>query len=144
MEKLKEWCRYWTGYPRAPYVSRVIEFESEEQLHEVLTEGKPLLLCLTLPGFPDVKPVTEEFHRASALYHNRAHFVLVNCAGKGLEFCQQRSPKVFPWIEMFHMRTDPVTGEADVDIQVFRYHRSVYGFTEFLKQKKGLRPDQTA
>jgi hypothetical protein len=40
--------RYYTGHPRKPQISRVIEFKSERQFVELLHEGHPVVVAFTL------------------------------------------------------------------------------------------------
>jgi hypothetical protein len=140
-ETVKNFLRRYTGYPRQPLQSRVIQFQSEEHLQELLSEGKPVLLSLHVPGMPQSLAFRSEFERMSAIY-SKVNFLWVNCATTGTWFCQQRQPKQIPWVELFHAHPDEEDDIVRVEIILFgRFEYSAYGIREFLKQKKGIRPD---
>lgn len=139
-DRFIKWSRYLTGYPRPVVKSRVIEFENEEQFTDVLHEGIPTVVVLHLPGRYTSTLFKSTLAEVSAQY-SRVNFVLVNCAKNGGNFCLQRQPKDFPTIELFQLR-GAVGERFQVDILPYeKFEQSAYGLKQFLKQKRGIRPD---
>ncbi|KAG0557327.1 hypothetical protein KC19_11G120500 [Ceratodon purpureus] len=100
LNHLKEFSRYYTGYPRKEQVSRVMEFTSERQFVELLHQGEPVAVAFTLRC-----PWTRRFDRvledAAAEWYPHIKFVRVECP-KYPGFCIARQRKDYPFVEIFH------------------------------------------
>jgi len=59
-DTLLEWSRYYLGYPQPP--SRVIEFRGRKHLIELLKQGKPVLVALSIHGCVVYLPWTSRFY----------------------------------------------------------------------------------
>ncbi|GJQ08719.1 hypothetical protein GpartN1_g510.t1 [Galdieria partita] len=141
---LLEWSRYYLGYPRPP--SRVIEFRGRKHLIELLKQGKPVLVALSVEGFSRCEYFRKMFEQASFEF-DQVQFVWVNC-GQAIEFCRSRQPPTMPWMELFQLDFDSEAKvgmrESDstfkVEVKPFiGYHPSVYGIKVFLR-KHGILP----
>jgi hypothetical protein len=143
-DTLLEWSRYYLGYPQPP--SRVIEFRGRKHLIELLKQGKPVLVALSIHGFSKCEHFRKEFEKASYEF-DQVQFVWVNC-GQAVEFCRSRQPPAMPWVELFQLdfESEAKVGVRDndsafkVEVKPFLgYHPSVYGIKVFLR-KHGILP----
>eukprot|EP00871_Galdieria_phlegrea_P003752 jgi/Galph1/4378/GphlegSOOS_G3095.1 len=151
-ETLLEWSRYYIGYPKPPH--KVIEFRGRKHLINLMKEGKPVLVALSVHGFSMCEYFREAFERASAEFGDQVYFVWVNC-GQAVEFCRSRQPANLPWLELFQLDFEAritslfSTAKAGVtksnssfkaEVKPFvGYHPSVYGIRVFLR-KQGIIP----
>ncbi|XP_024360378.1 uncharacterized protein [Physcomitrium patens] len=141
LDHLKEFSRYYTGYPREERVSRVLEFKSERQFVELLHQGEPVAVAFTLKC-----PWTRRFDRvledAAAEWYPHIKFVRVDCP-KYPGFCIARQRKDYPFVEIFHSPKPAHTQEGvkdrsisrySVNVTPYNYDMSAYGFREFFKR----------
>jgi hypothetical protein len=100
LDNLRDFSRYYTGHPRKPQISRVIEFKSERQFVELLHEGHPVVVAFTLRC-----QWTQRFDRvvedAAAEWYPHIKFMRVECP-KYPGFCIARQRKDYPFVEVFH------------------------------------------
>jgi len=151
LNHLREFSRYYTGYPRKDQISRVLEFKSERQFVELLHEGQPVAVAFTLKC-----PWTRRFDRtledAAAEWYPDIKFVRVECP-KYPGFCIARQRKDYPFVEIFHSPKvaesqkgvkESAVARYSVNVTPYNYDMSPYGFREFFKRHKTAIQQQDA
>ncbi|CAM6030603.1 unnamed protein product [Sphagnum balticum] len=148
LDNLRDFSRYYTGHPRKPQISRVIEFKSERQFVELLHEGHPVVVAFTLRC-----QWTQRFDRvvedAAAEWYPHIKFMRVECP-KYPGFCIARQRKDYPFVEVFHSPKPAETQEGvkdgsvtrySVNVVPYNYDLSPYGFREFFKRQGFAKPE---
>ncbi|KAL8139640.1 hypothetical protein V2J09_005661 [Rumex salicifolius] len=141
MIRLREGCRYYTGYPKDLGPSRVIHFTSEREFVQLLHQGYPVVVAFTIRGnyTEHLDKVLEE---AAVEFYPNVKFMRVECP-KYPGFCITRQQKEYPFVEIFHSPQQAATPGKLADLNItkysvkllpFNYDLSTYGFREFFKR----------
>ncbi|KAL9242556.1 hypothetical protein vseg_016544 [Gypsophila vaccaria] len=141
MLRLRESCRYYTGYPKDLGPSRVIHFTSEREFVQLLHQGYPVVVAFTIKG-NYTRHLDKVLEEAAAKFYPNVKFMRVECP-KYPGFCIARQRKEYPFIEIFHSPeqtaaqgkvADPNVTKYSVKVLPFNYDVSTYGFREYFKR----------